>query len=64
MKTAKIGDKIHAMGITVTISEILYQEYWFDHWTGKESWDIELKDENGYYRHWKSELDGGELIPC
>ena len=63
MKTAKIGDKIHAMGITVTISAILFQEYWFDHWEGKEYWDIELKDEHGNYRHWRNYLDGGELIP-
>ena len=64
MLTAKIGDKINAHGITVTIAKILYQEYYYDRWENSDDWDIELIDENGNYRHWRTWVDGGKLIPC
>ena len=64
MFTAKKGDKINAMGIAVTIGDtIYYSDSYSDH-NGKRQYDIEFKDSNGQYRHWKSEFDGGEYIPC
>lgn len=56
MKSARKGDKIHCMGITVEIDRILYQDYYAD------AWDIEFFDTSGNYRHWKQSLDGGQLI--
>ena len=61
---ANNGDKITACGITVTIKDIIYQDYYFDRWDNLESWDIEFHDNNGNYRHWKSYLDGGKLSHC
>ena len=58
-KTAKSGDKISAMGITITIGTILYQDY--DHWD--DCWDIEFLDPSGKYHHWKQCFDGGKLVP-
>lgn len=55
MKTAKIGDVINCMGMSVIIAHIFYQEY-------DEYWDIEFLDTNNNYRHWKQFWDGGELI--
>ena len=55
MKTAKIGDVINCMGMSVTITHIFYQEHY-------EYWDIEFLDSNNNYRHWKQCYDGGELI--
>ncbi len=58
MRTAKIGDKISAMGITVTIAVLFYSDY-----DERDGWDIEFKDEHGKYRHWKQVYDGGEYLP-
>jgi len=52
----KKGTKIRCKGMTVTVNEVLYA----DKWDGK--WDVEFIDSNGNYRHWKQELDGGEVI--
>lgn len=52
----KKGTKIRYKGMTVTVNEVLYA----DKWDGK--WDVEFIDSNGNYRHWKQELDGGEVI--
>ena len=57
MRNVEIGDKIHARGITVTITKILFQEHFSD------DWDIEFLDDFGQYRHWRNWLDGGYLIP-
>lgn len=57
MKTARVGDKIQCMGITVTIGSIYYSDCW------DGVWDIEFKDTDGNYRHWKQYYDGGEYIP-
>ena len=74
-KDAKVGDKISCKGITCTIGEIFYYDKYVEtgHPMFKESkdedtyyvfYDIEFKDSNGNYRHWKSSYDGGKLIPA
>lgn len=58
MKEIKIGDVIECGGVKVEVGEILHQDYWNGY-----GWDVEFKDKNGNYRHWKQEYDGGKLIP-
>lgn len=63
----RVGDKIRLNGYTVKIAEILSQDFYVDEFceydgTEDRSYiDLEFKDENGKYRHWKSHLDGGEV---
>ena len=51
------GDKIEARGKAVYVSVILAQDY------HKGVWDVEFQDEKGQYHHWKSDYDGGRVIP-
>ena len=67
----EVGDFIKVRGIKVEIGEILYQYFYKDEYNHTNSTiegisdrsyiDIEFKDSNGNYRHWKSHLDGGEF---
>ena len=56
IKLLKSGDIIVAMGISVVVKEIIYQDYF----NGK--WDVEFVDSEGKYRHWKQEFDGGDVV--
>ena len=60
------GDVIKAHGITAVIDRILYQEHHEGfvsrHYTTPEEWCVEFFDTNGNYRHYRSWLDGGEVI--
>lgn len=59
MMEAKTGDKIRALGQTIVIYRILYQEYSdLPGW----GWDIEFLDPTGGYHHWKQSEDGGQLL--
>ena len=49
------GDQITALGITVTVWRILYQDHCLD------SYDVEFIDDQGHYRHWKECYDGGTI---
>lgn len=49
------GDKIVCMGITVVVSEIIYQ----NECAHEGECDIEFIDSNGNYCHWKQHFDGG-----
>lgn len=62
-KQVEVGDKISALGVIVTIKEILYQDWYSrnDFNTG-EYWDVEFIDSLGNYRHWVSQYDGGKVI--
>lgn len=64
VREAREGDKISAMGITCTIGEIFHNERYVELKDGKYQvfYDIEFRDTNGKYRHWKSYFDGGQLI--
>lgn len=58
------GDMIHACGISVTIEQVLFQDYYVDENPGqvgsnRSYIDIEFLDTNNQYRHYKSHLDGG-----
>ena len=52
-----IGDAITALGHTYTVGKIIYQDC-FD-----GNYDVEFLDASGGYHHWKSEFDGGYIIP-
>lgn len=56
MKVA-IGDAITALGHTYTVGKIIYQDYFGG------NYDVEFLDPSGGYHHWKSEFDGGRIIP-
>ena len=51
------GDKIEAKGQQFNVSVILAQDY------HKGVWDVEFQDEQGRYHHWKSDYDGGRVVP-
>lgn len=68
----KVGDKVTARGLTTTIAEIYYCDVYAESGNAmfKEAkdenkyyifYDIEFRDSNGNYRHWKSSFDGGVL---
>lgn len=72
-KRVKVGDKVKVGYTTCTIAEIAYIDVYAEtgHPMFKESkdpdtyyifYDIEFRDTNGVYRHWKSSYDGGTLI--
>ena len=63
-RMARVGDKISAKGITCTIGEIFFNDRYVEKKDGEYTvfYDIEFKDTNGNYRHWKSYFDGGKLI--
>ena len=52
-----VGDSISALGYTFEVGEIIYQDC-FDGY-----YDVEFLDPSGGYHHWKSEFDGGHIIP-
>lgn len=67
------GDVIKARGITVVIDKILYQEHHEErryefknhperNYVVPEEWCVEFIDTYGNYRHYRSWLDGGEVI--
>lgn len=56
MRNLKPGDRINVRGFVVTIFEIYAQDF------HAGTWDVEFLDTCGKYRHWKSDLDGGEVI--
>lgn len=55
----QVGDKITALGYTYEVGSVLYQDY--DSYEG--CYDVEFLDVNGDYHHWKSQFDGGHIIP-
>ena len=60
------GDRITAFGLTFTVGEILYQDYFGerDERNPRSDWwgyDVEFKDPAGNYHHWKQNQDGGYL---
>ena len=59
----KAGDTIICKGIKAEIGEILFQDAYIEDWVSdnRKYIDIEFKDVNGRYRHWKSHLDGGTI---
>ena len=63
-KDANVGDRICCQGITCTIGEIFYYDKYVEEKNGKYEvfYDIEFKDTNNHYRHWKSYFDGGKLL--
>lgn len=63
-RMARVGDKISAKGITCTIGEIFFNDRYVEKKDGEYVvfYDIEFKDTNNNYRHWKSYFDGGKLI--
>jgi len=56
MRNLRPGDRVSMRGIIVTIFEVYAQDY------HGGIWDVEFVDTCGKYRHWKSNLDGGEVI--
>ena len=69
----KVGDTIKAMGVTCTIKEIYYSDVYVECGNAmfKECkdeneyyifYDVEFRDTNNVYRHWKSSFDGGTII--
>ena len=61
---AKIGDQVKVRGITYTIAELYYAEYYGNERRPlpDDGWMIEFIDTNGGYHNWKQYLDGGEFI--
>jgi len=60
------GDVITALGHSYTVSVVLFQDWYGDRsdangtaWWG---YDIEFKDTNGNYHHWKQNEDGGDVV--
>lgn len=58
-KDLEIGDEIICNNQKIMITKILTQEAYV--FSGEEVYDIEFIDNNGNYRHWKSNLDGGTV---
>lgn len=56
-KVLEKGDKIRCQGITCTVAEITFQEYWEG-----EGFYTEFRDTKGVYRNWKQWVDGGEVL--
>lgn len=57
------GDIIESRGVRFKIKEILSQDFYICDWDDSRSYvDIEFKDINGGYHHWKSTQDGGKVI--
>lgn len=59
----QVGDSINSHGVTIKIGKILFQDA-FEGYAPEYNgyYDIEFEDEKGKYHHWKSNLDGGEII--
>ena len=52
-----VGDSITALGHTFEVAQIIYQDCY------DGNYDVEFLDPRGGYHHWKSEFDGGHIIP-
>jgi hypothetical protein len=52
-----VGDNITALGHTFEVAQIIYQDCY------ESNYDVEFLDPRGGYHHWKSEFDGGRIIP-
>ena len=52
-----VGDSITALGHTFEVAQIIYQDCY------QGNYDVEFLDPRGGYHHWKSEFDGGHIIP-
>lgn len=52
-----VGDAIQALGHTYVVSKVIYQDCF------NGNYDVEFLDTFGNYHHWKSEFDGGRIIP-
>lgn len=52
-----VGDSITALGYTFEVAQIIYQDCY------DGNYDVEFLDPRGGYHHWKSEFDGGRIIP-
>ena len=63
-KELEVGDTIKALGHTFKINKILNQDY-FDHddFGNPDYFDVEFKDPNDGYHHYKSQFDKGIIIP-
>lgn len=57
MSKVCVGDKITALGYTFEVAKIIYQDCF------NGNYDVEFLDPRGGYHHWKSEFDGGHIIP-
>lgn len=55
------GDIINCKGIRAVVDEILFQDLYNNEDITRSYADIEFKDQNGNYRHWKSSYDGGYI---
>ena len=61
------GDTIRSRFLAYTVEKILFQDWYgpredvppcSDMW----GYDIEFIDTDGYYHHWKQNMDGGDVI--
>ncbi len=52
-----VGDLISALGYTYRVGRIIYQDCY------DGNYDVEFLDSDGNYHHWKSQFDGGRVIP-
>ena len=63
-KKVQVGTKINCQGITSVVKEIYYTDRYVE--PKGDDWgvfyDVEYRDTNGYYRHWKSYFDGGYIV--
>lgn len=55
------GDIISCCGIKAIVDVILFQDLYNSEDVARSYADVEFKDQNGKYRHWKSSLDGGYI---
>ena len=55
------GDIISCCGIKAIVDVILFQDLYNSEDVARSYADLEFKDQNGKYRHWKSSLDGGYI---
>lgn len=60
-----VGDTIICKGVRATIAELYYSfrcvEWHHEKKEFVKLYDVEFKDTNGKYRHWKSYFDGGHI---
>ena len=65
-KLIKPGDVITAYGYKFQVRTVLYQDYYGDRKDAGTSdcwgYDVEFKDTDGKYHHWKQNMDGGSLF--
>ena len=61
------GDVIRAYGLSFTIAKIFYQDWYGPRDAAPEcsdfwGYDVEFRDTEGRYHHWKQNEDGGDVI--